>query len=95
MIYSIMGLMGVTLTDVDSEKDLQDVVLSFTKALLEKGYRADWLGIVPSMGPSSRMSAMPVLPIGDDDGVAYVEVRPGKLGRPRSRLKMTRGDDMW
>jgi len=60
----------VTLTDIDSGKDLHDVVLSFTKALLEKGYRADWLDIAPSMGPSLRVSAMPVLPIGDDDGVA-------------------------
>jgi hypothetical protein len=87
--------MGVTLTDIDSGKDLHDVVVPFTKALLEKGYRADWLGIVPSMGPSSGTSAMPVLPIGDDDGVAYVELRPGKLGKAKKSLQNDKGDDMW
>jgi len=47
------------------------------------------------MGPSLRMSAMPVLPIGDDDGVAYVEVRPGKLGKAKKSLQTDKGDDMW
>ncbi len=87
--------MGVTLTDIDSGKDLHDVVVPFIKALLEKGYRAAWLGLAPSMGPSLRMSAMPVLSIGDDDGVAYVEIRPDKMSKAKKLLQADKGDDMW
>lgn len=95
MIYSIMGLMGVTLENVDSEKDSRDVVIEFTRALTEKGLPADWLGIAPNLGPSLRMSAMPLLPLGDEDGVAYKEVSPGKLKKMKTLLGHGRGNNTW
>ncbi|KAK4692569.1 hypothetical protein P7C71_g4664, partial [Lecanoromycetidae sp. Uapishka_2] len=95
MIYSIMGLMGVMLKDVDSERDSRDVVIEFTRALTDRGMPADWLGIAPSLGPSLRMSTMPLLPLGDEDGVAYKEISPGKLKKIKTLLGHTRGNNTW
>jgi len=36
-----MSLMGITLEDVKSETDSGDIIVEFTRALTEKGLRAD------------------------------------------------------
>ena len=83
IIYSIMGLMDITLTNIESAKDLREVVVEFTRALTQKGHQADWLGVAPDLGPWLRMSAIPLLPMSEDDrkgkSIAYIEVGYGKL----------------
>ncbi|KAK3172114.1 hypothetical protein OEA41_004199 [Lepraria neglecta] len=99
MIYSIMGLMDITLTNIESAKDPQEVVVEFTRALTQKGHQADWLGVAPNLGPWLRMSAMPLLPMSEDDGkgktTAYIEVGYGKLAKVKDLLEKNPRDMMW
>ena len=101
MIYSIMGLMHVTLP-ISYEKHPKDVVVELTQALSQKGRGAEWLGIWPSLGASSQNSAMPILPMSTNKDlgsaskeIALVETAPGKLQEVKKLLDQSRDDHWW
>lgn len=75
MVYSIMGLLGVTL---DASKFKNEDRIPATRALmqeiLDKGGRAEWLAIATRMEPNPQMSTIPVFPRYSSSGRAVVEV---------------------
>ena len=93
MIYSIMGLMRITLR-VDYTQSLDAIVIEFTAQLLAHGWSADWLGIAPELGPQLTRSAMPLLPKPVEGSGANVEVAPGEFVEIR-RLLSSRYSDAW
>lgn len=99
MIYSIMGLMEITLTNIKSAKDLREVVVEFTRALTQKVHQADWLGVAPNLGPWLRMSAIPLLPMSEDDrkGNPLPTLKSGMVSWLKSKvfLKNNPRDMMW
>ena len=94
MLYSIMGLMDITLS-VNYDEALEDIVIKFTMNLLAKGYAADWLGIAPSLGPHLTKSAMPILPRPGEKGGAYIEVKPGSWVEVKKLLSESHDNWWW
>jgi len=41
------------------------------------------------------MSALPLLPLGDEDEIAYKEVTPDKLKRVKTLFSQSRGNNIW
>ena len=79
MVYSIMGLFDVTIKAIYSKPpDLDKAVVEMTKAVTQKGQKAEWLGVAPAIGPAPRMSAMPYFPTSNDRGPAYFRTNEGK-----------------
>ena len=94
MIYSIMGLMNITLR-VDYDQRLDDIVVEFTAKLLANGWSADWLGIAPDLGPHLTRSAMPLLPKPSEKGGAVIEAAPGSLVEVKTLLRGDYSDAWW
>lgn len=95
MLYSIMGLMNIALR-VDYSQNVNDIVVEFTAQLLAKGWRADWLGIAPELGPYRGWSAMPLLPrASQEGGKAVVEVGAGGKAVEVKRLLSRDSSAAW
>ena len=98
MIYSIMGLLGVTLEVIypkpGQPSDLSTPVIGLTRALMQKGFRADWLGIAPGLGAPYGMSAMPILPMSTEKGAARIKSIKGNDVEVKEALG-TSVDTMW
>lgn len=63
MVFSIIGLLGVTLEPSSFAKtDRHRATIELARALLAKGEPARWLAISLSLDPNSHMSTMPVMP---------------------------------
>ncbi|KAK8863105.1 hypothetical protein PGQ11_009340 [Apiospora arundinis] len=78
MVFSIMGLLGVTL-DVASfgSEDVHRATVELARALLAKGGRANWMSLSFSVEPDPRMSTFPYFPRVSIDGNTYVETPEG------------------
>lgn len=79
MVFSIMGIFGVTLdTAKFSHDDRLGATIALMQALMEKddgkvGGRAEWLGIAPSVMPNAAISTLPMFPSTSWRGRAVIE----------------------
>jgi hypothetical protein len=79
MVFSIMGLLGVTLEPSSFAKtDRHRATIELARALLAKGEPARWLAISLSLNPNPHMSTMPVMPETSVEGKAYVKTPSGR-----------------
>jgi hypothetical protein len=79
MVFSIMGLLGVTLEPSSFAKtDRHRATIELARALLAKGEPARWLAISLSLDPNPHMSTMPVMPETSVEGKAYVKTPSGR-----------------
>lgn len=63
MVFSIMGLFGVTLDTRSFRKDDRiGATIALMQAILRNGRRASWLGIAPYLPPDSCLSMLPIFP---------------------------------
>lgn len=62
-VFSIMGIMGVTLdTSKFGNQDRLGATIALMRAILERGGQAEWLGIATKALPNPRLSTLPVFP---------------------------------
>ncbi|KAI0742911.1 hypothetical protein C8Q80DRAFT_1259326 [Daedaleopsis nitida] len=82
MVFSIMGLFGVTL-DVDAfdKDDRRGATIALAQAILEAGGSASWLGSACRIPPDRCLSTFPTFPRTSVAGVAMV--RTPRCGRMR------------
>lgn len=77
MVFSIMGILGVTLdTSKFAHDDRQGATIALMQALANKdggGGQAEWLGIAPGVLPNPAISTLPVFPHTSPDGRALIE----------------------
>ncbi|KPM39815.1 hypothetical protein AK830_g6720 [Neonectria ditissima] len=77
-VFSIMGLMGVTLnTKAFKEGERLEATIALMQAMLEKGHRAEWLGIATRIENNPRLSTIPAFPEPNPDGRAVVTTAEG------------------
>ncbi|EUC28100.1 hypothetical protein COCCADRAFT_30578 [Bipolaris zeicola 26-R-13] len=76
MIFSIMGLFGVTLDPRAFEPDDRlDATVALMRAILKRpGGRASWLGVAPYLPPHPRLSTIPNFPHTSVDGKVELEL---------------------
>ncbi|KDQ08661.1 hypothetical protein BOTBODRAFT_165770 [Botryobasidium botryosum FD-172 SS1] len=76
MVFSIMGLFGVTL---DTRKFHKDDRLGATIALMQEilrgGGRASWLGLAPYLPVNPRLSTIPIFPRTHIEGLVSLEAK--------------------
>ncbi|KAI0003962.1 hypothetical protein F4779DRAFT_621642 [Xylariaceae sp. FL0662B] len=78
MIFSIMGLVGVTLEPAAfGPGDRHRATVALARALLAKGEPARWLAISLDMEPDRRLSTLPVMPETSRGGRTYVKTSRG------------------
>ncbi len=78
MIFSIMGLMGVTLeTSKFKSDDRLGATIALMGAMLKQGRRAEWLGIATHMDMNPELSTIPVFPKPSASGKAIVTTKDG------------------
>lgn len=70
-------------TTTTPEEFFTIVVIGFTRALPAKENRPDWLRTTPRQDVRWKR-ALCQLPLGNEDGVAFVEVKPSKLEARRN-----------
>ncbi|KAK7416651.1 hypothetical protein QQZ08_011917 [Neonectria magnoliae] len=77
-VFSIMGVMGVTL-DTGAFKNGQriEATIALMRALLEKGHRAEWLGIATRIENNPDLSTIPVFPEPNPAGKAIITTKEG------------------
>ncbi|KAI9166418.1 hypothetical protein HJFPF1_02519 [Paramyrothecium foliicola] len=75
MIFSIMGLMGVTLdTTKYARDDRRGATIDLMREILRKGGRAEWLGMATQMPINATLSTVPAFPHPNPSGKAVVAV---------------------
>lgn len=76
MIFSIMGLFGVTLDPRAFEPDDRlGATVALMRAILKRpGGRASWLGVAPYLPPHPRLSTIPNFPHTSVDGKVELEL---------------------
>ncbi|KAF5361574.1 hypothetical protein D9757_011545 [Collybiopsis confluens] len=78
MIFSIMGLFGITLNTVDFHKnDRVGATIALAREILRKGGRANWLGASFKLEPARQISTFPTFPQTRVAGKALVSTRKG------------------
>ncbi|KAI0742910.1 hypothetical protein C8Q80DRAFT_1191421 [Daedaleopsis nitida] len=82
MVFSIMGLFGVTL-DVGAfdKDDRRGVTIALAQAILEGGGSASWLGAAARITPDRCLSTFPRFPRTSVAGAAMVRVGTGRRSR--------------
>ncbi|KAI3603099.1 ankyrin repeat-containing protein [Moniliophthora roreri] len=79
MIYSIMGLFGVTLdTSAFHQNDRIGATIALAQKILERGGRANWLGVSFHVEPCPQLSTFPTFPRTRVSGKALVRVGEGQ-----------------
>ncbi|KAK3353381.1 hypothetical protein B0T25DRAFT_209459 [Lasiosphaeria hispida] len=83
MVFSVMGLFGVSLDPGAFEADDRlGATAALMRAILERpGGRASWLSIAPFLPPHPRLSTFPVFPRTNVDGRVELEFDPAPEGR--------------
>lgn len=62
-VFSIMGLMGVTLdTSKFGREDRLKATIAMMQKILERGHRAEWLGLATKMKVNPALSTIPAFP---------------------------------
>ncbi|KAK5655262.1 hypothetical protein OQA88_5829 [Cercophora sp. LCS_1] len=91
MVFSIMGLFGVTLDPRAFEpEDRLGATAALMRAILERpGGKASWLGMAPYIPPHPSLSTFPAFPRTNVDGTVEIELEAGE-GRQLTMLD-TRG----
>jgi len=78
MVFSIMGLLGVSLKPSMFERDdRQHATIALIQIPLHRGELASWLGMLPGLGISRFISTPPVMPRTSVDGKAYIKTSEG------------------
>ncbi|KAF2402545.1 hypothetical protein EJ06DRAFT_344954 [Trichodelitschia bisporula] len=73
MIFSIMGLLRVTLDPSKyPSEDVVPALIDLMQVLLNRGDKAEWLGVAPGMAVGNEISMLPVLPKVMENGRAGV-----------------------
>lgn len=63
MVFSIMGLFGVTLDTREFHKDDRvGATIALMQGILRNGRSASWLGITPYLPPDAHLSMLPIFP---------------------------------
>ncbi|KAI1808938.1 hypothetical protein F4811DRAFT_6684 [Daldinia bambusicola] len=76
MVFSIMGLFGVTLdTSKFGKNDRVQATIALAQAIMKKGGQATWLAAAFRIQPSRQISTFPIFPRTSVSGKAYVKVR--------------------
>lgn len=79
IVFSIMGLFGVTLEPSNYHKeDRYGPMLAFAQELAKMGKRADWMGISLILPALPTMSTMPVLPQTKNQGPPFIDTPGGE-----------------
>ncbi|KAK7056638.1 hypothetical protein VNI00_002355 [Paramarasmius palmivorus] len=79
MIFSIMGLFGVTLdTSALHKNDRIGATIALAQQILKEGGRANWLGVSFHVAPCPQLSTFPTFPRTRVSGKALVRVEEGK-----------------
>lgn len=75
MVFSIMGIFGVTLDPAAFHKDdRRGAAIALAQAILKAGGRASWLGSAFHIEPEHTLSTFPTFPKTSVAGAAFVEV---------------------
>ncbi|GBE83818.1 hypothetical protein SCP_0508750 [Sparassis crispa] len=76
MVFSIMGLFGVTLDPKKFAKDDRvGATIALAQAILKKGGTASWLASSFHLPPSRQLSSFPIFPTTTVSGKAYIPTR--------------------
>ncbi|PTB63663.1 hypothetical protein BBK36DRAFT_1143378 [Trichoderma citrinoviride] len=77
-VFSIMGIMGVTLdTSKFGLEDRLGATIALMRAILARGGRAEWLGIATKALPNPKLSTLPVFPQVDAAKRPILETKDG------------------
>ncbi|KAL9481013.1 hypothetical protein ACSS6W_005799 [Trichoderma asperelloides] len=77
-VYSIMGIMGVTLdTTKFGHDDRLKATIALMQAILARGEHAEWLAIATKVVPNPRLSTLPAFPQTDASKKPVLESREG------------------
>ena len=80
MVFSIMGILGVTLEPSKfSSGDRFPAAVALMQELLRNGGRAEWLGTAPEVGPSPELTTLPVIPQARAAGRAVLDANYRKV----------------
>lgn len=89
-VFSIMGLLGVTLDPLSfNENDRRSPTIALMQALLRKGDRAEWLGAAPGLDVNPDIATLPNFPTVSPEGKALAVTSDGP--KPISEAM----GDMW
>lgn len=79
MIFSIMGLFGITLPvgEFSAEDRVKATIRLLQELMNRDGQIASWLYIAPELPPSRYISTLPVMPETSESGRAYVKTHDG------------------
>lgn len=87
MVFSIMGLFGVTLNPADFKKDDRvRATIALAQAVMKQGGRATWLAAAIHVSPSRQISTFPRFPRTTVSGKAFVEMG-GKIQEVSSLME--------
>ncbi|KAF8173731.1 hypothetical protein K438DRAFT_1980616 [Mycena galopus ATCC 62051] len=76
MVFSIMGLFGVTLDPAAFNKnDRRGATIALAQAILDSGASASWLGMGLRLEPDRTLSTFPTFPETSVSGAAFVKIR--------------------
>jgi hypothetical protein len=79
MVLSIMGLLGAKLNPASfAPEDRQKATIQLVKQLLQRGFRAEWLGVAPQVRIPAGLSTTPMMPQTSVAGRAYLESFQGR-----------------
>ncbi|PCH44725.1 hypothetical protein WOLCODRAFT_105553 [Wolfiporia cocos MD-104 SS10] len=79
MVFSIMGLFGVTLnTHNFGPDDRVGATLALARAILQQGGEAEWLVAAFELPPHPRLNSFPAFPRTAEAGNAYLQTRAGE-----------------
>lgn len=77
-VYSIMGIMGVTLdTTKFGHDDRLEATIALMQAILARGEHAEWLAIATRVVPNPKLSTLPAFPQTDASRKPVLEARGG------------------
>jgi len=90
MVFSIMGLFGVTLdTRRFGKDDRLDATIALMQEILRHSGRASWLGLAPYLPVNPMLSTIPVFPRTHIEGQVLVEVDAWRADEQERRLQRT------
>jgi hypothetical protein len=93
-VFSIMGILGVSLNPLAfGANDRTGATIQLMQALLQKGERAEWLGVAPHVAINPRIPTLPVFPSITGEGRAVVPSSSAKTGSESMSAWM--GDTWW
>jgi hypothetical protein len=93
-VFSVMGILGVSLNPLDfSPEDRTGATIKLMQALLQKGERAEWLGVAPHVAINPEIPTLPAFPSITGEGRAVVPSSSAKTGSESMSAWM--GDTWW